>query len=407
MSSVGRLHPADARTFLQNLLRVSPAPVPRAQPGPLRRDCDTVVAASVLCGAVSANFPNFVCDFDDHYYGPQCYVDCSDYSDYDEPDELDCYSDVYGGVDPANYYAPTDIECMHELHGPDKCGVYCQLQYEIRPYGHYAPKDGERSHGMNDPAKYDHGPGKISPESGSLMAMSDFVNDINPGRKGPLLPSDINLDMPDFADIDNVSQVPECVSFGEPGSGTISPESGNVMAMSDFAGDIDAEPGAPFLPSGVHLDMPNFADIDNVSHVPYYVSFGEPRSGTISPESGNVMAMSDFAGDIGPEPGGPFLPSGVQLDMPNFTDVDSVSRVPDCVDFGEPRSGTVSPGSGGVVAMSDFAGDIDPGPSEPLLPSGVHLDMPGFADIDNVSRVPDCVSFGEPGSGTISPESGV
>ena len=48
------------------------------------------------------------------------------YSDYDE---LDCFSDVYGGV-------------------------YCQLWHEIRPYGHYAPTDGELSHGMNDPANY-------------------------------------------------------------------------------------------------------------------------------------------------------------------------------------------------------------------------------------------------------------
>ena len=69
--------------------------------------------------------------------------------------------------------------------------------------------------------------------------------------------------MPNFANIDNVSQVPECVSCGEPGSGTISPESGNVMAMSDFAGDIDPKPGEPFLPSGVHLDMSDFADISS------------------------------------------------------------------------------------------------------------------------------------------------
>ena len=184
-------------------------------------------------------------------------VEYSDYSDYDE---LACYSDV-NGVDPANYYAPTDMEFMH---GPDNCGVYCQLRYEIRPYGHDAPTDGELSHGMNDPANYDPGPGKFSPESGSGMAISEFVSDIDPGPRGPLLPSGVHLDMSDLADIDNVSQVPECVSFSEPGSGTISPESGNVMAMSDFACDIDAEPGEPFLPSGVHLDMPDYADGDNV-----------------------------------------------------------------------------------------------------------------------------------------------
>ena len=134
---------------------------------------------------------------------------------------------------------------------------------------------------MNDPANYDPGPGKISPESGSGMAMSEFVSDIDPGPRGPLLPSDVHLDMPYFADIDNVSQAPECVSFCELGSGTISPESGDVMAMSDFAIDIDAEPGEPFLPSGVHLDTPDLADFDNVSQAPECASFGEPGSGTM------------------------------------------------------------------------------------------------------------------------------
>ena len=75
-----------------------------------------------------------------------------------------------------------------------------------------------------------------------------------------MLPSGVNLNMSDFADIDSVSQVPECISFGEPWSGTygtFSPESGNVTAMSDFAGDVDSEPGELSLPSGVHLDMPD------------------------------------------------------------------------------------------------------------------------------------------------------
>ena len=176
-----RLHPADVMTFLENLLPVSPVPAPQTQPGPLRRDCDTVVAASVLCGAVSANMPNFVCDSDDYFYGVKCDIDCSDYSDYDEPDELDCYSDVHDCVDTADSYAPTDVDFMHELHGPNNCGVYCQLRHEIRPYEHYAPTDVEFSHGMHDPANYDPGPGKYSPESGDMVAGSDFVGDIDPG----------------------------------------------------------------------------------------------------------------------------------------------------------------------------------------------------------------------------------
>ena len=155
--------------------------------GAVSADCDTVVAASALCGAVSADSPKFGCDSDDYFYGTQYDVDYSDYSDYDEYDELNCYSDVYGGVDPANYFAPNDMEFyMHALHGPDNCGVYCQLRYEIRPYGHYAPTaNGELSRGMNDPTNYYPGPGKISPESWSVMAMSDSVSDIDPGPRGP------------------------------------------------------------------------------------------------------------------------------------------------------------------------------------------------------------------------------
>ena len=41
------LHPAEAGTFVENLLRMSPAPALQTQPEPLRRDCDTVVAALV------------------------------------------------------------------------------------------------------------------------------------------------------------------------------------------------------------------------------------------------------------------------------------------------------------------------------------------------------------------------
>ena len=98
-----------------------------------------------------------------------------------------------------------------------------------------------------------------------------------------------------------MSQVPECISFGEPGSGTsgtFSPESGIVTAMSDFAGDVDSEPGEPSLPSGVHLDMPDFADCDGVSQVSDYVNFSAPRPGTTSPVSGSVTALTGVDSDI-------------------------------------------------------------------------------------------------------------
>ena len=63
----------------------------------------------------------------------------------------------------------------------------------------------ELSRGINDPANYDTGPGRISPKSGSVMAMSDSVSDIDPGHRGPLLPSGVNLSMSDFADSASVS----------------------------------------------------------------------------------------------------------------------------------------------------------------------------------------------------------
>ena len=51
--------------------------------------------------------------------------------------------------------------------------------------------------------------------------------------------------MPDCGDSDCVSQVSDCVNFGKPRSGMISPEAGCVTAMSDFASDVDSVPGEP------------------------------------------------------------------------------------------------------------------------------------------------------------------
>ena len=42
----------------------------------------------MLCGAVSADSPNFVSDSDDYFYGAQYDVDYYDYDEPDEPDEL-------------------------------------------------------------------------------------------------------------------------------------------------------------------------------------------------------------------------------------------------------------------------------------------------------------------------------
>ena len=94
----------------------------------------------------------------------RCYdVDSSDYSGYDGYDQLDLNSspDVWVDIDPS--YVPHDIDCLHELHEPNFCGVFCEL------YGRFAPTDGELSHAIDDLANYDPGPRKIPPESGSVM----------------------------------------------------------------------------------------------------------------------------------------------------------------------------------------------------------------------------------------------
>ena len=58
---------------------------------------------------------------------------------------------MHGFVGTDDCYAPTDVDYMHELHGPDNCGMYCQLPYEIKPYGHYAPMHVEFDHVMHSP----------------------------------------------------------------------------------------------------------------------------------------------------------------------------------------------------------------------------------------------------------------
>ena len=97
---------------------------PADSAGPLRPDCDTVVAALVLCGAVSADSPKFGCDSGDCFYETSYDVDSSDYSGYDGYDKLDLNSspDVWGGIDPS--YVASDIDFLHELHGPISVGSF-------------------------------------------------------------------------------------------------------------------------------------------------------------------------------------------------------------------------------------------------------------------------------------------
>ena len=297
-----------------------------------------------------------------------------------------------GCIDPD--YVPNEIDFLHELHGPYFCVSFGQL------YGRFSPTDSELSHAMNDLANYDPGSGKIPPESGSVM--SDFASDSDSESGGPSLPSGVHSDMADLDDIDSVLQLPECVGFGDLrlhcSSGKIPPESGSLMVVLDFGSDVDSESGGPSLPSGVHsdiADMTDFDDIDSSSQMTECVGFGDPGlpclSRKIPPESGYVTAMSGFASVADLEPNEPSLPSGVHSDMPDYADSDCVSQVSDCVNFGKPRSGTTFPESGCVTAMSDFASVADSEPNEPSLPSGIHLDMPHFGDCDNVSHVSDVV----------------
>ena len=45
----------------------------------------------------------------------------------------------------------------------------------------------------------------------------------------------------------------------DPRPGTASPEYGDILAMPDFVSDINPGPGEPLLESGRGLDMPHFA----------------------------------------------------------------------------------------------------------------------------------------------------
>ena len=68
-----------------------------------------------MFGADSADLPDFVCDYDDYFYGSQCDVDSSDYSDYDEPDDL-----VH---DPQNY----GEKCVTQSYGKSDISAICDI----------------------------------------------------------------------------------------------------------------------------------------------------------------------------------------------------------------------------------------------------------------------------------------
>ena len=61
----------------------------------------------------------------------------------------------------------------------------------------------------------------------------------------------------------------------------------------------------------------------------------------------------------------------------------------------------------GMLAVPDFVDDFDPGTGEPLLESGVGLDMPNFAGDFDILQMPDFVSAIDPGPGTTSRSPGI
>ena len=171
-----RIHPADARTFLENLL-----------------------------------------PFDVEYY-----------------DEVDCCSDVWGDIDPD--YVPNEIDFLHELHEPYFCGFFCQLYGRFAPTGgelshamndlaNYdlgsgkIPPESGRVTAMSDFASYgDSESGGPSLPTGVHSDRTDF-DDIDSASQ---MTECVGFGDPEWP----------CLS------GKIPPESWSQMAVSDFASDV-------------------------------------------------------------------------------------------------------------------------------------------------------------------------
>ena len=125
------------------------------------------------------------------------------------------------------------------------------------------------------------------------------------------------------------------------GPGKIPPESGNEMAMSDFADDIDAELGEPSLPSEVHLDMSEFANILTVCrrYRSAWVSVTRgclvrPGRSPWSPEIRwlcRILLVTLILCPVGPP-----CRRGFHSDMADIDDIDSASQVTECVGFSDP-----------------------------------------------------------------------
>ena len=71
-----------------------------------------------------------------------------------------------------------------------------------------------------------------------LLAMPDFVSDNDPGPGDPLLESAVGLDVPHFASDCDILQMQECVYAINPGHGETSPESRDILTVSDVVSNL-------------------------------------------------------------------------------------------------------------------------------------------------------------------------
>ena len=131
-----------------------------------------------------------------------------------------------------------------------------------------------------------------------------------------------------------------------------------MLAMSNFVSDFDTGPGEPLPQSGVSLAMPNFAGDVDILQVPEFVSVIDPGPGNTSPESKDILAMPDLVSNFDPRPGEPLLKSGVGLDMPNLDSDLDILQMPDFVSAIDPGPRTTSPESGDILAVPDFVSNL-------------------------------------------------
>ena len=372
-------------------------------------------------------------------------VDSPDCSDYDEPGDLNGYSDVCGFVGTYDCYVPIDVEFMHELHGSDNCGIYCQLRYDIRPYGHNALTDVEFYHEM-------HGPDNCGKHcvSRSRAGVTSGVEecDVYAGDVDLLWSGSDKQQCCMFSSVvcasptgpggsgnedSDICECVVCLMYITTRAGGLGEEEqfDSVMCTSATGpggpGDGDSDicertvPGLPRVPG-----IPGVPGVPDVPHGPE--NCGEKKCVTQSDGDSDICDI----GDIGEKavfgvfgvpgvsgvPGVPDVPHGSEncrvmcvtrsntsgsgdRDSNSFHS-DMCTSPPELGGFGDIQvvymdalvSDDAGVGNRSFSETPDFASDFDPGPGKPSTESGDILILPDFA------------SDHDPGPGKPSPESG-